>query len=157
MMNASTNPSLAARFARMTPSKLHVGLPVLIMALLYWLSSLPGTPLPEDTSLYAVFRWVPSSVQNALHFPAFAALGLAWCWALAAWLRSRSTAAIGAFVIASAYAVLDEWHQSLVPGRFASLTDVVLDVGGTAFGIWLWIRSGIGRPRPPATGTQARL
>jgi len=31
--------------------------------------------------------------------------------------------AIGAFAIASAYGVFDQWHQSPIPGRFASRID----------------------------------
>jgi hypothetical protein len=135
--------ALAARFARATPSKLHVALPLLIMGVFYWLSSLPGTPLPDDPALYAVFYWVPPSVQNALHVPAYAGLAWAWCWALGAWLRVPATVAIVACAIASAYGVFDEWHQSFVPGRFASLTDVTLDVAGAALGVWLaaWMGS----------------
>jgi VanZ family protein len=42
-----------------------------------------------------------------------------------------------------AYGLFDEWHQSFVPGRFASLGDVGLNVAGVALGIWLsaWIGS----------------
>ena len=135
--------ALAARYARVTPSRPHVALPLLIMGVLYWLSSLPGTPLPDDPALYAVFYWVPPSVQNALHVPAYAALAWAWCWALGAWLRAPLAGVIVAGVIASAYGVFDEWHQSFVPGRYASLTDVTLDVAGAVLGIWLaaWIGS----------------
>jgi hypothetical protein len=135
--------ALATRCARATPTKRHVALPLLIMGVLYWLSSLPGTPLPDDPALYALFYWMSPSVQNALHVPAYAALGGAWCWALGAWLRVPVARAIGACAIASAYGVLDEWHQSFVPGRYASLTDVALDVAGAVLGIWLvaWIRS----------------
>ena len=129
--------ALAARCAQFTPKKIHATLPLLIMAVLYWLSSLPGTPLPDDPALYSLFYWMPPSVQNTLHVPAFAALAWAWCWALGAWLRVSIMQAIGAFAIASGYGVFDEWHQSFVPGRYASLTDVVLDVAGAAFGIWL--------------------
>ena len=142
--NKSMNFSAqAAPLARATPSKLRVALPLLIMGVFYWLSSLPGTPLPDDPALYAVFYWVPPSVQNALHVPAYVALAWAWCWALGAWLRVPVVAAIAACVIASAYGVVDEWHQSFVPGRYASLTDVTLDIAGAMIGIWLaaWVAS----------------
>jgi len=129
--------ALVARCAGVTPRKTHVALPLLIMAVLYWLSALPGIPLPDDPALYALFYWISPTLQNALHVPAYAALAGAWCWALRAWLRVSIVQAIGAFAVASAYGVFDEWHQSFVPGRYASLTDVVLDVAGAALGIWL--------------------
>jgi VanZ family protein len=132
----------AARYARVTPSKLHVALPLLFMAVLYWLSSLPVTPT-HDPALYGLFNRMPSSVQNALHVPAYAALAWAWYWVLGAWLRVPGARAISACAIASAYGVFDEWHQSFVPGRYASLTDFTLDVAGVVLGIWLaaWIGS----------------
>ena len=40
--------ALAVRYIRAKPKKIHSILPVLIMALLYGLSELPGTPLPND-------------------------------------------------------------------------------------------------------------
>ena len=57
------------------------------MGAFYWLSALPGTPMPDDPALYGLFYWVPPSAQNALLVPAYAALAWAWCWALGAWLR----------------------------------------------------------------------
>ena len=133
-MNLST---LTTLYARAKPKRIQVALPLLIMAMLYWLSSLPGTPLPDDPEIYALFYWVPPSVQNALHVPAYAALGWAWRWALEAWLRASSARMVGALAIASLYGVFDEWHQSFVPGRYASLTDVTLDVAGAVLGVWL--------------------
>ena len=105
------------------------------MAALYWLSSLPGTPLPDDPELYALFYLIPPTVQSALHVPAYAVLAWAWHWALAAWLRVATAQMIGACTIAVAYGVFDEWHQSFVPGRYASLADVVFDVAGAALGV----------------------
>lgn len=128
-------PALVARCAGVAPTNVHVALPLLIMALLYGISSLPGRPLPDDPALYGLFYWISPSLQNILHVPAFAALAGAWRWALGAWLRASRARAIGAFAIASAYGVFDEWHQSLVPGRYGSLTDVALDVAGAALGI----------------------
>ncbi|HKQ25367.1 MAG TPA: VanZ family protein [Burkholderiales bacterium] len=135
--------ALAARYARIKPSKLHVALPLLVMAVLYRLSSVPVTPVHEDPALYGVFYWMPSWLQNTLHVPAYAVLAWTTWWALGAWLPTPSARAIRACAIASAYGIFDEWHQSFVPGRHASLIDLVLDFAGVAVGIWLavWIGS----------------
>jgi hypothetical protein len=131
---------LATRCGRIEPSKIHTALPLTIMAALYWLSSLPGIPRPEDPGLYGVFYWVSPSIQNVLHVPAYAILAWSWHWALAAWVRSTRVQAMGAAIVTSLYGMTDEWHQSFVPGRFASLSDVALDFAGAALGIWLAIR-----------------
>lgn len=129
--------ALAARCAQLAPTKIHVALPLLIMGALYGLSSLPGTQSPEDPAVFAVFYWVPPSLQNVLHVPAYATLAWAWRWALGAWLHASRSRALAACTIASIYGVSDEWHQSFVPGRYASLSDVMLNVAGAVLGIWI--------------------
>jgi VanZ family protein len=52
-----------------------------------------------------------------------------------------------------AYAVFDEWHQSFVAGRNASVSDVIVDVIGAALmllviGCWSLLRAR--RSRTPA-------
>src|SRR3954471_15332155 len=103
---------IGGEFRSVTPRRPHVALPVLIMGILYWLSSIPGTPLPDDPAHYALFRWISPSVQNTLHVPAFAALAWALCWALRAWQRVPVVRLTAAFAITAAYGVFDEWHQS---------------------------------------------
>jgi hypothetical protein len=130
-------PALAVRCAPASPKKSYVAVPLLIMAAFYWLSSLPGTRLPDGSELYALFYWISPSLQNALHVPAYAFLAVAWRWVLGAWLRSSRAQSIGACGIACAFGVFDEWHQSFVPGRYGSLTDAALDVAGAVVGICL--------------------
>jgi hypothetical protein len=95
-------------------------LPVVYAAGIYWLSSLPPLGIKGvDT--------------NLLHIPLYA--GLAFCL-LKAFSETLSRQAIPwrlsgfTFVVAAAYAALDEWHQSFVPGRDASSGDFVLDLAG---------------------------
>jgi hypothetical protein len=146
------NPSeLAASCTRITPKRTHLAAPLLMMVLLYWLSSVPGTALPDDPKLYALFYWVPPSLQNAAHVPAYAALAWAWHWALGAWIRSNRATVATVFILAAGFGFLDEWHQSFVPYRYGSLTDVALNTLGCAIGIYAfqWARNTtrIARPR----------
>lgn len=46
--------------------------------------------------------------------------------------RRKAAAAATATVIAAGYGVLDEWHQSFVPGRDPSLMDWLADLVGAA-------------------------
>jgi hypothetical protein len=99
--------------------------PYLLLALvymggIYWLSSLSDL----------VVRGVDA---NLLHIPLYA--GLAFCL-LNAMSETRPQPIISwrllglVFVSAAAYAALDEWHQSFVFGRDASLGDFSLDLLG---------------------------
>lgn len=50
--------------------------------------------------------------------------------------------AILALFMAIAYALSDEWHQSFVPGRSATLSDVMVDASGSLIGLLLiWFGS----------------
>lgn len=115
----------------------HAALPVLIMMVLFWLSSLPGTPSIDEPAAYVIFYWVSPSLQNALHVPAYAALGWAWWWALRGWLPKPTSPIVFALILSVAYGVFDEWHQSFVPGRYSSFTDVMLDIVGALSGLAL--------------------
>jgi len=151
--------ALATAIAGSPPHKGHVALPLLIMGLIYWLSSLPGTPLPNDPAVYALFYWLSPTIQNILHVPAFASLTWAWCWALAGWLNGARVRAISAAGVAFGYGVLDEWHQSFVPGRHASLADVLLDSAGVVIGIGVaaWAARCAGSVPAAEGGARTRL
>jgi VanZ family protein len=54
-------------------------------------------------------------------------------------LLVRATGRTGvAFALGTLYAISDELHQSLVPGRLGSPLDVAIDAVGVAAGIVLW-------------------
>jgi VanZ family protein len=54
-------------------------------------------------------------------------------------LLVRATGRAGlAFALGTLYAISDELHQSLVPGRLGSPLDVAIDALGVAAGIALW-------------------
>jgi hypothetical protein len=57
--------------------------------------------------------------------------------------RWRFRWALLAILIAAVYAASDEFHQIFVPGRGASVRDVMIDVCGATLAqivIWLWLR-----------------
>jgi VanZ family protein len=71
---------------------------------------------------------------SAVHFAEFAILFALWRWALGP--RRAPIAA----AIALAWAILDEVHQSWVPGRDADPIDVLVDAAGIAAAWWLLAR-----------------
>ncbi len=87
------------------------------------------------------------AIKKSAHIIAFGVLAVLILRALAAWmplLRSSLTlrrASILAVCLTLAYAMLDELHQSFVPGRHASGLDIGLDFLGAAIftlAAWRW-------------------
>lgn len=100
--------------------------PVLVyMAGIFWLSSLerPQFPLVKSDTL--------------AHAAGYALLGALTLRAANGGLhRPVSTgAALFAFLLSAGYGASDEWHQSFVPGRVASVGDVCADALGTFLAI----------------------
>lgn len=102
------------------------------LACITWMSHQPGRPgsLPfphldklihvVEFSLVGVllFRWI-------VHHPRVA--------------PRTVRGAIGAAVaLGVGFALLDEFHQSFVPGRSTELLDLVADTVGVTLGAWLW-------------------
>lgn len=106
-------------------------LPVAVLvALLWWSSSTP--PRPTEPSIVGAF------VHNAMHVVAYAIVAAAvWCAAHAPGSGDQRRAAAVAIAFAIGYGVVDELHQSHVPGRVASAWDVGSDACGALLAVWL--------------------
>lgn len=118
--------------------------PALWMAVIMWLSSDVGSAEHTEHWLVPILRmlapWAAPAQLEALHGLArkgghlseYAVLGALWFRAL---VRGRGlsprAATWIAFAISLGWAILDEAHQSLVPARTASGTDVAIDGIGT--------------------------
>lgn len=100
------------------------------MAVLFALSS--------RSDLGPAGRVVPDTLS---HGTVYLILAVLLCRALAGGLRPlRPGPALFAALLATAYGVSDEFHQSFVPGRDASAADVLKDMGGAAIGAWLFVK-----------------
>lgn len=108
------------------------------MGAILWMSSVPGTLSDDATALHRVFVWVAPSVQNLMHVPVYAGLAFLWCRVLDLRLP-RLWCVLGSFLIVSSFGVIDEWFQSFVPGRFASVGDVIANALGAAIGIGVFL------------------
>lgn len=73
--------------------------------------------------------------RKLIHAAEFGLLCFLW-WRV---LRGRgdARALAGAFLIAVAYAAIDEYHQSFVPGRNGSPVDVAIDAVGAGLAVAL--------------------
>jgi VanZ family protein len=88
--------------------------------------------------------WLDWAIKKGLHAAGYAVLALLWHRPLArAGIRWP---ALVALVVAAAYAALDEWHQTFVPGRHGHLSDVAIDVAGAVAALG-WTRARVGPSR----------
>lgn len=99
-------------------------------AVIFALSSLPATDIRLDLPN------VPG-LDKVAHVVLFGILAALLAQALRGAGEVRSI--VLAVVLASAYGVTDEWHQSSVPGRDADVYDWGADtIGAVLFGLGVW-------------------
>ena len=101
------------------------------MAIIFGLSSISQPPA------------LGGGLDKYLHAALYAGLGALLVRALAGGWHRRPTAGIvvAAILIAAAYGVSDEFHQSFVPTRNVEAMDVVADTAGAAvaaFALYAW-------------------
>ncbi len=114
----------------------HWGPAVVCAALIFAFSSQSKPPGAEWFAAY----------DYLAHFAEYAVFALTLVWgATAGWhsaLTIKGVVAVCAVVLL--YALSDEWHQSMVPNREASLWDVAADVLGSITSVMIVFRAGIG-------------
>jgi VanZ family protein len=102
---------------------------LVMMAVIFAFSSIPSSEMPY-------FSWADLLVKKSGHIIVFSLLALAYWYALGWNLRRLRLAWLLAFL----YAILDEMHQSFVPGRNAWWVDVAIDstAAALALGVAVW-------------------
>lgn len=101
---------------------------------LHWILPASITPALFDKIHFAVRKashLIEYAVFGVLLFRAIRADREGWSWR---W-------AVAAIAIAALYAMTDEWHQSFVPSRTASVWDVLIDTTGATLGQVLFFGS----------------
>ena len=102
------------------------------MALIWALSSMPSD---DEPGLH-----ISPVLGNLAHAPIFGLLAL-WLALLiprgTGWPRVDAHAAARVMLVVLAYAGIDEWHQSWIPGRDPSVFDVGTDLVGAACTLWI--------------------
>jgi len=95
--------------------------------LIFWLSDQEMLPMPEVFSFQdKVVHLIAYFVMAVLCWRALRHIGM----------TDRNLAALS-FVFCNVYGISDEWHQSFVPGRTASIWDWLADSLGAALAVFL--------------------
>ena len=100
------------------------GPPLALMAVIFALSAQPDLGTGLGT--------VDLVARKLAHMAVFGLLWLLWVRALG------PAAVVPAAAITIAYAVSDEWHQTMVEGRSGSPLDVLVDAAGVAIAWVVW-------------------
>jgi VanZ family protein len=105
------------------------------MAVIFTLSSIPGHHLPKVG--------IPH-IDKLVHISEYLILGLLLTRALSGSSQKINLAKIiiSAIIIASLYAIFDEWHQQYIPGRACDIFDFLSDFIGANIGILLYSLKG---------------
>ncbi|MFM7323152.1 MAG: VanZ family protein [Armatimonadota bacterium] len=85
----------------------------------------------EPTTLHAI-DW---SIRKCAHVTEYAILTLLVAFAIGR--RTDSTRHL-IWIVPLVYAITDEFHQSLVPSRYSSLLDVLVDMSGVALVLFVF-------------------
>lgn len=116
-------PLIADKF--LARRRLAAAAAIACMGLVTWLSSLSAPDLPDG----------PWSWSDKLtHAAVYAVIGGLWALAMA---RPVRAAALTALAITVVFGISDELHQATVPGRDASVLDVLADAVGGAVGAFV--------------------
>ena len=103
--------------------RLLAWLPALAIAAIIWqLSSTPDLAIATG--------WLDTVTRKLGHVLVFGLLCAAYVGAFRAQRLTVSTCLAGGALLALAYAVIDEYHQSLVPTRVGTPVDVAIDALG---------------------------
>lgn len=139
------------------------------MALIFSASADANSAQTSSRFLEPLLRWLfpgmsPEGLGQAIlavrklaHVTEYAILaGLCWRALQGGRQGWNRRSALGAFVISAAYAVTDEWHQTFIPNRQGTVTDVLIDMVGAGLalaGIRWFVRR---RERKRLEGSESR-
>lgn len=108
----------------------RVAAPVALVAwgaMIWWFSDQPDLTISPDDMLDFILRKIAHMFVFAVVF------ALSWetlVGTLRAFRHTQARALVAALVPTLAYAAVDEWHQTFVPGRVGHPQDVLIDMVG---------------------------
>src|SRR3954469_1602916 len=99
------------------------GPPLVLMALIFLFSAQPN--------LNSGLGLADTIGRKLVHFAEYGLLTILWARALRTRMEARK-AVLAALLVASLYAVTDEYHQTFVEGRHGTPLDWAIDTAGAA-------------------------
>lgn len=107
---------------------------ILFVGFVVILSVTPGRAQAGDS----IFVWLvvntPTPLQKFMHVAIYAGLALLLMWSLEA-VESLTARVSMTFVLTVSIGAVLEWYQTLVPGRFGTIIDALLNTIGAVAGL----------------------
>ena len=116
----------------MSPAhRLLSAIPYLIGCVIFWnISKMPQPPVPDGLQFE-----VSDKIMHALAYGCLAGLA-----AIIVRDLDARRLLIAAALLSTGYGIVDEIHQSFVPGRQAGIDDVIADAVGAVAGAWMSVK-----------------
>lgn len=93
----------------------------------------------SEMEMAGLAEYFEHPIRKLAHFSEYACMGILVFTLWGQWLRQGRGLYLLTLVWVFLSAASDEFHQYFVPGRYASVADVLLDTSGGAFGMLLCI------------------
>ena len=107
---------------------------MVVFILIAIVSVVPGQARPGDSIFVWLVSATPTPLQKLLHVLAYAVLAFLCMWTLDE-IESRPIRITAALAITIVTGALLQLYQVFVPGRFGTVTDVILNAIGAIFGV----------------------
>jgi len=114
------------------PSRWFITLSFIVLLIV--LSVTPGNSQKDDSIFVWLVASTPTLVQKIMHIAAYAALAFLWVWTLEH-IKQEPARLATAFALTLGLGIALEWYQTMVPGRFGTLFDIVLNSFGAIAGL----------------------
>ena len=110
---------------------------IALMAIIFCFSASPAnTSQAMSNSVADLFNLPHQLTRKIAHFILFGLLGAAWYYYLRALGRfTPGFTSLGSLLFVFLYALIDEFHQTFIPGRSGQFSDILLDTAAGLVGI----------------------
>jgi len=107
---------------------------LVFVGIVIFLSVTPGRFQTGDSVFVWLIANTPTLLQKLMHVAVYATLALLFMWALET-VDSQMSRIVLTLGLTVSLGVVLEWYQTMVPGRFGTIVDVLLNALGAVTGL----------------------
>jgi VanZ family protein len=111
---------------------------LVVIVIVVALSITPGKSQADDSMFIWLLAHTPTLVQKIMHITCYAVVAALWVWTLEA-IESNVLRLSLALALTIGLGIFLEWYQTMVPGRFGTIVDVILNAIGAMVGLLMAI------------------